>query len=572
MIRETLQNIIKEALTSLDIQETEIALVHPEDLGHGDYATNVALVVANKIGENPIALAENLISFINTHKPEEVERVDIAGPGFINFYLTEHFFAQSIREILDAGDDFGKSDVFKGQKMLVEYTDPNILKPFHVGHLMANCIGEALAHLFEASGAEVVRANYQGDVGMHVAKALWGIQKLINEKPTDRASLSEKIAFIGKAYVEGATAFEGDESAQVAIKKINKQVYEKDDEDIEELYQWGRKVSLDHFEEIYAMLGTRFDHYFFESDVAYDGKQIVEEYLEKGVFEESSGAIIFDGEKHSLHKRVFINSEGIPTYEAKDIGLNIRKFNLIDDIDESIIITANEQDEYFKVVLKALEEIRPDIAQKTKHMSHGMMRGLGGKFSSRKGNAPGGVELIEELRSRVRTILEERDLSEEEKERIAEQVAVGAIKFTVLRGSIGKDIVFDIEQSISLEGDSGPYVQYAHTRANAVVEKARGLGITPSVTSEDGWETCVLERMLYQLPEVVERAGSEHAPHHLATYLLQVASTFNSFYGQERIADTEDKSAPYKLAITHAVRHILKNGLTILGIPVPKRM
>ena len=570
-IRTTLTDIITEALNSLDIQDVEPALTHPEDLSYGDYATNVALVAGNKAGENPVAMAENIIAYINTHKPEDVERVDIAGPGFINFYLSSHFFTQSIREILDGGESFGKSNKLTGTKVMVEYTDPNVFKPLHVGHLMANCIGESLARLFMVRGADVVRANYQGDVGMHVAKALWGIQKLIEEKPSADVLLSDQLVFIGKAYVKGASAFEESEEAQKEIKKINKHVYAQDDEHIEELYQWGRKISLDRFEEIYAKLGTRFDHYFFESNVAEEGAEIVKSNM-GSVFEESDGAVIFDGEKHGLHKRVFINSEGIPTYEAKEIGLNTRKFNIESGLDRSVVITANEQNEYFKVVLKALEQIAPEVSEKTTHVGHGMMRGLEGKFSSRKGNAPSGEELLESLEARVREVLVERDMSEEDKVVVAEQVAVGAIKYAVLKQSLGKDIVFDMEKSISFEGDSGPYLQYAHTRANAVIKKAREMGITASVVSVEGWETIELERLLYQFSEVVAVAGERLEPHQIAGYLIRVASTFNSFYGQERIADTEDEHAPYKLALTYATRHILKNGLGVLGIPVPEKM
>jgi len=568
MIREKLQTLINAALQDLDIEGIEPILTHPDEISHGDYTTNVALVVANIKGESPLSVAENIAAYINTNKPEEIERVDVAGPGFINFYLSPTFFTQATRDILDKGEEFGRNESLKGEKIMVEYTDPNVFKPFHVGHLMSNCIGEAIARLFEASGAEVVRANYQGDVGMHVAKALWGIRELIEEKPSSDVLISDQIAFIGKAYVLGAKAYEEDEKVQKEIKKINKHVYEQNDEDIEELYQWGRKISLDHFEEIYAKLGTRFDHYFFESDVAYDGIEKVKEQLAKGVFEESDGAVIFDGEKYGLHKRVFINSEGIPTYEAKDIGLNMRKFNLLPDLDRSIIITANEQSEYFKVVLKALEQFAPEIVEKTTHISHGMMRGIEGKFSSRKGNAPSGEELLSGLEEKVREIIKERDVPET----VADVVSVGAIKYSILKQSIGKDIIFDVEKSISFEGDSGPYFQYAYTRAQSVINKAREMGLTPSVTPEEGWEITELERLLYQFPEIVERSAYQLEPHHLATYLTRLASVFNSFYASERIADSEDVHAPYKVALTSACGHVLENGLKVLGIQAPQKM
>ena len=572
MIRKILKNIIVEALKTLNIEGVEPILSHPEETSHGDYSTNIALIVANQKGEKPIDVAKNIVAYISENKPKEIDGVDVAGPGFINFHLSDKFFADNIHEILDKGEAFGKNENLKGQKIMVEYTDPNIFKPFHVGHLMSNCIGESIARLLEVNGAKVVRANYQGDVGMHVAKALWGLQELIEEKPSSDVLISDKITFIGKAYVLGAKAFEEDEKAQEEIKKINKHVYDQDDEDIEELYQWGRKVSLDHFEDIYAKLGTRFDHYFFESDTAYDGKEKVLEQLKKGVFEESDGAIIFDGEKHGLHKRVFISSQGIPTYEAKDVGLIVRKFNIETDLDRSIVVTANEQDGYFKVVLKAVEQFAPEIAKKTTHISHGMMRGIEGKFSSRKGNAPSGVELLDSLEGKVREIISDRDLSVEEKGIVAKKVSVGAIKYTVLKQSVGKDIVFDMDKSVSFEGDSGPYLQYAYTRAGAVIKKARERGVTPSVIPEDGWEVSGLEKLLYQFPEIIEHSADQLEPHHIATYLTKVASSFNSFYAQERIADPDDINSPYKVALAIAVRYVLENGLSVLGIQAPEKM
>jgi len=572
MIRETLQAIVTDALASLGIESVEPMLTHPDELEHGDFATNAALVAAHMAGEQPRDVAENIAAYVRAHQPDEIERVDVAGPGFVNFYLSPTFFADSIHEIMDAGDAFGRGEALAGRSIMVEHTQPNVLKVFHLGHLMSNCIGESLTRLFEAHGARVVRANYQGDVGMHVAKALWGIKQRVGQQPVDDAPLAEQTAFIGDAYVAGAAAYEEDEEARREIKKINALVYAQSDAEINKLYQWGRKVSLDHFEEIYAKLGTRFDHYFFESDVAYDGTELVEKHLKEGVFETSEDAVIFDAEKHGLHKRVFINSDGLPTYEAKDLGLNVRKFHLEPKLDRSLIITANEQDEYFKVVLKALEKIAPEIAEKTEHISHGMMRFPDGKMSSRKGNVVTGESLVNDVEARVRDIIVDRDLAGGQRDRIAEQVGVAAVKYMVLRQSIGRNIAFDIDTSVSFEGDSGPYLQYTYTRASAVIEKARERGITPSVEYREGWQTTDLEHLLYQFPEIVERAAYQYAPHHLTTYLTRVASTFNAYYATERIVETDDALSPYKIALTYAVRHVMKNGLYLLGIEAPERM
>ena len=317
-------------------------------------------------------------------------------------------------------------------------------------------------------------------------------------------------------------------------------------------------------------LGTKFDEYFFESEASPIGKKLVEENTGK-IFEESDGAIIFKGEKYGLHTRVFINSEGLPTYEAKDLALAKIKSERF-DYDKSIVITASEQKEYYKVVLEAMKQISPEFAEKTKHITHGMMRLPSGKMSSRTGDVVTGESLIDEVKCRVLEKMKDSDIKE--KEDIAEQIAVGAVKYSILKQSAGKDIIFDMDKSLSFEGDSGPYLQYSHTRANAVLEKAKEEKIKTSFKTglkTSFLETTELEKLLYRFPEVVERANKEYEPHYITTYLTELAGAFNSFYAKERIVEESD-TAPYKVALTSAFQTTIKNGLWLLGIKAPDRM
>ena len=289
------------------------------------------------------------------------------------------------------------------------------------------------------------------------------------QKDTD--SLSIKTAFLGKTYVLGTASYENDPTAKSDIDTINRKLFEKSDSKIMEVYEKGRAWSLAHFEELYKRLGTKFDAYIYESDAGVDGLKIVREFLERGVFETSEGAIVFRGDKHGLHTRVFVTSQGFPTYEAKEIGLNKRKFDEWKP-DLSIIVTANEQNEYFKVVLSALRNVYPEIAEKTKHLSHGMLRLPSGKMSSRTGEAITAESLLSAVEAMVHKKLEERELETAEKNKIAEVVAIGAIKYSILRQAIGGDIIYDFEKSISFEGDSGLYLQYSYVRAKSVLAKS----------------------------------------------------------------------------------------------------
>jgi arginyl-tRNA synthetase len=296
--------------------------------------------------------------------------------------------------------------------------------------------------------------------------------------------------------------------------------------------------------------------------------EVVRAGLEKGVFEESEGAVVYKGEKVGLHTRVFITKAGTPTYETKELGLDKTKFEK-EKLDRSIIITANEQNGFFSVVFAAMKEVLPEVAERTSHVSHGMMELTSGKMSSRKGNVVTGESLIEEMRAQALEKMADRDLGDE-KQVIADAVAIAAIKFTVLKQGTGKNIIFDPEQSLSFEGDSGPYLQYSHTRALSVLAKARAEKIQPSGAMVPEKVTD-LERVLYRFPEVVMRATAEHEPHFVTTYLTELASMFNSWYANEKIVDPADPHSPYKVALTEAFAVTMKNGLWLLGIKAPEK-
>jgi arginyl-tRNA synthetase len=453
-----------------------------------------------------------------------VERAEVAGAGFINFFLSREALVPKEQAI---------PQVYAGKRVMVEYTDPNPFKEFHIGHLMSNAIGESIARLLEASGAEVTRANYQGDVGPHVAKAIWGkVQK-------------PQMSW-GEAYTYGAQEYDANKRE---VDEINKKVYEKSDPGIQDLYEQGRKESLETFESLYKILGTKFDYYFFESETGPKGLALVRKYPD--VFEQSEGATVFRGE----HTRVFVTSLGLPTYEAKDLGLMVLKKEKA-ELDESITITANEQSEYIKVVVAAAKRIPEiaDIAAKTTHIAHGMMRFAHEKMSSRLGNVITGESLLEELTRLARG---------------REDVAVGAIKYAVLRQGRDKDIIFDPEKSLSLQGDSGPYLQYALVRARALLREAAKAHIKGAATHVP--QTAgALERVLLHFAGAFERAARELEPHHLTIYLTELSGAFNSWYARERVIGGSHPH--YGVLLTQATERALSSGLWALGIPTPQEM
>ncbi len=546
------QRIKEEIARVFDVSPSEVKLEHPADLKNGDYSSGAAMQLAKRLGKSPRALAD---MFVNTGPIEGVEKIENVGPGFINFYLSKATLADAVEEARKE-DMWGANKNLAGKKILVEYTDPNPFKEFHIGHLMSNAIGESVARLLQFSGAEVKRANYQGDVGPHVAKAIWGVKKL-GVEPDDSTQL-------GKAYTAGAQAYESDAAAKAEIDALNAKVYDRTDAEINKIYDAGRKASLAHFEELYKILGTKFDNSFFESETASRGLELVKAHPE--VFEQSDGATVYKGEKVGLHTRVFITSKGLPTYETKDLGLAQLKSETW-PFNTSITVTANEQSEYFKVILAAMQEVLPDIAPKVRHVSHGMMRLATGKMSSRTGDVITGESLLVELTEAAKTRAAESRADDADV--LAQQIAVAAIKYQILKQASGKDIIFDRERALSLEGDSGPYLQYAHARAHQIVEKAKEQNVEPAVDS--GTEPNDLMRLLHRFPEAVEYAAAHNEPHLLTNYLIEFAAAFNSWYAQVHVLDGTSEAA-HKVALVDAVRRTLKNGLWILGIPVPERM
>ncbi|MFH1244365.1 MAG: arginine--tRNA ligase [bacterium] len=560
----------------------DFVVEHPKEESHGDYSSNVALILAKQIGKNPRELAEAIVKQCHSDTVSQIwERVEVAGAGFINFYLKKEFFLAETKKAIEPG--YGKNETLKGKKIMVEYTDPNPFKEMHIGHLMSNTIGESLARLQEASGAEVRRACYQGDVGLHVAKAIWGWQRKMDQEGKTLAdfkgrTLKVKANYLGQAYAYGATKYETDETAKSEMNAMNKVIYDKSDETIDELYQAGREWSLEYFESIYLRLGTKFDEYFFESEAGPVGLKVVEEGLAKKVLEiGDDGAVVYRGEKDGLHTRVFRNKLGLPTYEAKDLGLAKTKYERY-KYDFSYNVTGNEITEYFKVVLRVMEQLYPDLRAKTTHMPHGMMRLTTGKMSSRTGKVVTGEGLLNELKVVVLTKMGGREIGD--KDKVADMIAVGALKYSVLKQAIGGNIVYEPEKMTNLEGDTGPYLQYTFARCSSVLRKSQisnppagragsqilKLGALQSYEPCNTEELAIL-RWIYRYPEVVSEAGEKMAPHLLATYLFELAQRFNTFYNQHQIVGDEGR-----ILLTSAVANVLKSGLGLLGIQAPEEM
>ncbi len=573
MIRNTIQTTVQNACKELGI--TRVAtLEHPQDMAHGDFATSIALAAAKDLKQNPKELAENIAEKIREIHDENIAEVSIAGPGFINIVLTKKALHQELSRVLENGEKYGQNNLHQGKKILVEHSSPNLFKPFHIGHLMNNTIGEAVTRIVRNTGADLNVISYPSDISLGIAKAIWMVMQKGGEdwiaKTTKGVDdVQNFISEAGPMYVEGTKAYDESDQVQKEVREIANKLYNKDiHSDEYKIFVTCKKLNLAYFDFITERLGSSFDGFIFESETGPIGKQLVQENIPR-VFTESDGAVIYEGEKKGLHTRVFINKDGNPTYEAKDLGLLSLKFERYNP-DTSVFVTDSEQGPYFKVVSTAAGEINPQWQEKTVHLTHGRMQFKGERMSSRLGGVPTAEEVLGTIRDVAKEKFTERSIGMDT-DAFADMVAIAALKFSILKVAAGKSVNFDPEEALSFEGDSGPYIQYTYVRTQSLLEKASVLGMIPVVNQ--GLDLSPLERIVYRFEEVVLLSAQEYAPHHIVQYLLELAQAFNSWYGNTKVVDTDNVSvSAHRLAITQATGIILKRGLYLLGIDTPDRM
>jgi arginyl-tRNA synthetase len=550
---------ISQIITELFSTDASVILTRPDEQ-FGDYATNVALQLAGSLGKNPREVAEQIAEKLR--ETGEYAEVTIAGPGFINIRLSDAALLTAAKRELGG--------YTAGQNIVLEYSCPNAFKELHTGHLYQTIFGDILARILMVGGATIHRTSFGGDVGLHVAKCLWGMRaELGGEYPEKLAAISsdtfERSRWISACYVKGAAAYEEDEMAKAEIDELNKTIYgyhDKNDHEspLAKIYWETRQWSFDYFDAFYKTIEVEPLHYYPESATAPTGLEVVREQLAKGNLKESEGAVVFEGdESKHLHTRVFITSKGLPTYETKDIGV-IWQEKADYNFDHRILITGNDQKEYMRVVFAAAETFRPELAGVMTHLTNGLVRFADGKkMSSRLGNVTRAVDVIDAVREKVAELVED--------DALIEPVTLGAIKYVFARYKFGGDIAFDIEETVSLQGNSGPYLQYAHARARSILTKTT---LTPALPSQLEADERALALKLGEYAEATERAGIEYAPHIICQYLYELSQVFNRFYEKNRVIGHEREAE--RLVLVELYASHLKAGLGLLGITAPEKI
>jgi arginyl-tRNA synthetase len=552
-LSKKLQSIVKQ-LYAVD-QAVELTV---PDESFGDYSTNIAMQLAKKLGRNPREIAEAIKQELLSDK--SIKNIEVAGPGFINIYLNDKFLLNQINSTVPG--------LLKNKVVVVEYSCPNAFKELHAGHLYQTIAGDALSRLLEYAGAKVGRTNFGGDVGLHVAKAMFGIiNKLGGEKPELLTEIpqNKRAQFLSAAYVLGATAYEQDKASKTIIEEYNQKIYALHDtndktSNFAQIYWTCRKWSYDYFDEFYKTIEVDSFKYYPESVCTKPGLELVNKALDTGLFIKSDGAVVYPEENSGLHTRVFITSGGLPTYETKDLGvikLELDEYNF----DHRILITGRDQAEYMKVVYSAAGELMPATKGNMSNPSNGIIKfGDGKKMSSRLGNVTTAHDVIDN----VSEVVQQTSSSE------ANTIMLGAIKYEFLKHKLGGDIAFDPEESVSLQGNSGPYLQYAHARARSILEKVtkqEPISVDNLLLNP---QERLLARKLGQYQDTLNQAIENFETHVICTYLYELSQVFNRFYENNRVVGDEREAIRAYLVEKYA--DILKNGLEILGIKAPNKM
>lgn len=514
----------------------------------GDYTTNVAMQLAKPLKQNPRAIAEKIAEKLS--ETGDYEKVEVAGPGFLNITLKPGaLLALTRRE-----PRLGRA----GQSVVIETNNPNPFKAMHIGHAFNAILADTIANLLAVDGAGVRRVSYHGDVGLHVGKSMYSLLRYIDGDIEKLKSVPEadRNTFMSKMYAEGSAAYKEDEVAKQEIDKLAAESFMLEDTLYKEVYELCKTWSFEQIDALVARLGNLpTTARFLESLADPRGVEIVKAHTPE-VFQESNGAYIFKGSEHGSFDNAFVASNGRGLYAARDLGLMQLKNDLFSP-DKSYIVTAEEQRDYFKGVIAAAELALPQLKDVTVNIPHGTVKLSTGKMSSRNGDVLEVSWLFEQFAAAIT----------ERGGEPTDDIIAGALRYQFLRVKIGGDVVFDVNDAVSLTGNTGSYLQYAHARARRILEKAEaGTGQLTDVRSEDR----ALVRKLGEYSEIMDLAKRSLEPHHICSYLFELAQEFNRYYEANQVVGSDYEQ--HRLALVALYADTLRAGLMILGIAAPHKM
>lgn len=568
--KDQIADALSEIIQELTREEIFSMIEIPAEETMGDYALP-CFRLAKALRKAPPKIAEELAEQLKGH--QLFERIESVG-AYLNLFLKKGDFAREVvTSIVDNLEGYGRWDIGNGKRVIVEFSSPNIAKPFHIGHIRSTVIGNSIYKIYDFLGYETIRINHLGDYGTQFGKMIVAYRRWGNEADVTRAPIETLLSYYVKFHEEAEKDDTLDKDAREAFHML-----EQGSPEEKALWQWFRDESLKEFSRVYAMLGIEFDSLAGESFYSDKMDRVVKELEEKGLLKDSEGAKIVDLEEEGLPSALIMKSDGSTLYITRDIAAAIYRKDTY-DFYKNLYIVGNQQLLHFQQWMKIIELMGYSWADDCVHIPFGLVSlDDGDTLSTRRGKVVFLEDVLKKAVEKTREIIVEKGVNTDNIDETAAQVGIGAIVFNELSNSRNKDYVFSWDKVLTFEGETGPYVQYTHARASSLMRKAGDEALIDA--KEDKWDqehlsgdsAYRLSKLLYGFPSAVREAGERYEPSVVARHIVDVAQAFNRFYHEEHILVVDQNERAAKIALVVATKGVLKNGLSLLGVHAPEKM
>jgi arginine--tRNA ligase len=569
--KKEIAEIIAKNLEGLTEDEIKSMIEIPQDQSMGDYAFP-CFRLAKTMRKAPNLIAAELAEKLQGEQLfSEVSPVN----AYVNMFVSrEEMMKSTVSEVLEEKENFGRSDIGGNKKVIVEFSSPNIAKPFHIGHIRSTVIGNSLSKIYDALGYDVFKINHLGDYGTQFGKMICAYRRWGNREDVINSPIKTLLGYYTKFHVEVEEHPELEDEARAIFTKL-----EQGSKEEVELWQWFREESLKEFQRVYDMLGIEFDSYNGESFYSDKMPRFEKELLDKGLLQESKGAQVVDLEEYKLGTALIKKSDGSSLYITRDIAAAVyRKENY--DFYKNIYVVATQQNLHFQQLFKIIELMGYDWANQCVHVPFGMVRLEEGTMSTRHGRVVFLEDVLNGAIEKTREIIEEKNPNIENLEEITSQVGIGAVVFNELSNNRIKDYTFKWDQILNFDGETGPYVQYTHARCASLLRKAgedivakaqdpKNVDFALLAKSDSAYE---LTKLIYAFPGVVEQAGEKYEPSIITRHIIDIAQCFNKFYHDEHIIVDDEVEKTSKIALVIATKRVIATGIGLLGMKAPERM
>ena len=566
--KEKIADVLAPQIEGLEKEEILSMIETPADSSMGDYAFP-CFKLAKVLRKAPPMIAKSIAEAVKDEDIfEKVENVN----AYVNMFISRKEFAAAVAgEVIRKGDDYGRSDLGQGRKVIVEYSSPNIAKPFHIGHIRSTVIGNSIYKIYDFLGYDTMRINHLGDYGTQFGKMIcayrrWGCKEDVIKEP-----IKSLLSYYTKFHEEAEKDPALEDEARAIFARL-----EKGEPEEVELWQWFRDESLKEFNRVYDMLGITFDSYNGESFYSDKMPRFVEELKEKGLLIEDEGAQIVKLDEYDLPPALITKSDGSTLYITRDIAAAVYRKETY-DFYKNIYVVASQQNLHFQQWIQVIELLGYDWARDCVHVPFGLVSMEDGTMSTRQGRVIFLEDVLNRAVEQTKQIIIEKNVNTENIDETAKDVGIGAVVFNELSNYRIKYYVFSWDKVLNFEGETGPYVQYTHARACSILRNAgedvaakAAAGFNPEyITSDSAHE---LLKLIYELPEVIIEAGEKYEPSVVTRHIVDIAQAFNKFYHDEHIlVDNEDEKIA-KVALVMAAKSAIKNGLGLLGMKAPEKM